>query len=153
MVKEVIDEVVLGIAAKIKEIYKGKENYPIYTDRMEQGEERPCFFIKTLIDERKRETGLQDDYYRDLLNIVVIGYTLDGNTEILHSMIENLYDLEYIKLSDGSLIRAMKLHPKIEDDVLHFFIDYNLFIKKGKDKTIEMDGYQLSEGGKNSENN
>ena len=29
MVKEVIDEVVLGIAAKIKEIYKGKENYPI----------------------------------------------------------------------------------------------------------------------------
>ena len=47
----------------------------------------------------------------------------------------------------------MKLHPKIEDDVLHFFIDYNLFIKKGKDKTIEMDGYQLSEGGKNSENN
>ena len=137
MVKEVIDEVVLGIAAKIKEIYKGKEKYPIYTDRTEQGEERPCFFIKTLIDERKRETGLQDDYYRDLLNIVVIGYTLDGNTEILHSMIENLYDLEYIKLSD----------------VLHFFIDYNLFIKKGKDKTIEMDGYQLSEGGKNSENN
>lgn len=153
MVKEVIDEVVLGIAAKIKEIYKGKENYPIYTDRTEQGEERPCFFIKTLIDERKRETGLQDDYYRDLLNIVVIGYTLDSNTEILHSMIENLYDLEYIKLSDGSQIRAMKLHPKIEDDVLHFFIDYNLFIKKEKEKIIEMDGYQLSEGGKDNESN
>ena len=88
-----------------------------------------------------------------MLNIVVIGYTLDGNTEILHSMIENLYDLEYIKLSDGSQIRAMKLHPKIEDDVLHFFIDYNLFIKKEKEKTIEMDGYQLSEGGKDNESN
>lgn len=152
MVKEVIDEVVLGIAAKIKEIYKGKEKYPIYTDRTEQGEERPCFFIKTLIDERKRETGLQDDYYRDLLNIVVIGYTLDGNTEILHSMIENLYDLEYIKLSDGSLIRAMKLHPKIEDDVLHFFIDYNLFIKKDDDATIKMNDYNLSGEVKKDEN-
>lgn len=148
MVKEVIDEIVLGIAAKIKEIYKEKGNYPIYTDKIQQGEERPCFFIKTLMDERKREIGLQDDYYRELLSIVVIGYTIDGNTEILHSMIENLYDLEYIRLSDGSLIGAMKLHPKIEDDVLHFFIDYNLFIKKGKDKTTEMDGYQLSEGRK-----
>ena len=32
MVKSVVNEIVLGIAAKVKAIYKDKGNYPIYTD-------------------------------------------------------------------------------------------------------------------------
>ncbi len=148
MVKNVVNEIVLGIAAKIKQIYK---DYPIYTDNQEQGLEKPCFFIKVLNGEEIREIGLQDKYYKDLLNIVVIGFTLDGETEILNDMIDNLYKLECIELSDKSLVRAMKLHPKIEDDVLHFFIDYNLSIKKGNDETTKMNDYNLNEGVKKDE--
>jgi len=152
MVKSVVNEIVLGIAAKLKEIYKDKGDYPIYTDNEEQGVEKPCFFIKVLNGEENREIGLASKFYKDLLNIAIIGYTLDGDTEILNNMIDNLYELEYIELSDKSLIRAIKLHPKIEEGILHFFIDYNLFIKKDDDTTIEMNNYNLSGEVKKDEN-
>lgn len=145
MVEKVANEIVLGIAAKIKTIFKDKGDYPIYDKKKEQGLEKPCFFIKVLDGNEKREIGIENRFYRNLLNLVVIGHTLDGNTEILNDMIDNLYELEYIELSDGSLIRAVKLHHKIEDDVLHFFIDYNLFIEKDGNKTIEMNDYKLGE--------
>ena len=108
MVKSVVNEIVLGIAAKVKAIYKDKGDYPIYTNNEEQGLEKPCFFIKVIDGNESREIGLENKFYKDLLNIVIIGYTLDGNTEILNDMIDNLYELEYIELSDKSLIRAIK---------------------------------------------
>ena len=152
MVKNVINEIVLGIADKIHEIYKDKGNYSIYTDAQKQNLEKPCFFIKVLNGEETKEIGLKNKFYKDMLNIVIIGHTLDGNTEILNDMIDNLYGLEYIKLSDNSLIRAIKLYPKIEDETLHFFIDYKLFIKKEDDELIKMDDYSLSGEVKKDEN-
>lgn len=111
------------------------------------------FFIKVLNGEESREIGLVSKFYKDLLNIVIIGYTLDGNTEILNDMIDNLYGLEYIELSDKSLIRAIKLHPKVEDGVLHFLIDYSLFIKKDNNETTKMDDYNLNGEVKENEGN
>ena len=40
MVKSVVNEIVLGIAAKVKAIYKDKGDYPIYTNNEEQGNRR-----------------------------------------------------------------------------------------------------------------
>ena len=68
-------------------------------------------------------------------------------------MIDNLYGLEYIELSDKSLIRAIKLHPKVEDGVLHFLIDYSLFIKKDNNETTKMDDYNLNGEVKENEGN
>lgn len=153
MVKSVVNEIVLGIAAKIKATFKDKGNYPIYDDNQEQGVEKPCFFIKVLNGEEKRDTGLENRFYWDSLNIVIIGYTLDGNTEILNNMMDNLYELEYIELSDKSLIRAAKLYPKIEDGVLHFFVDYHLSIQKDNIRTVSMNDFKLSEEEKGNENN
>lgn len=152
MVDSLTNEIILGIAAKIKEIYKGKANYPIYTDSEEQGIEKPCFFIKSLNGEETREIGIQNQYYKDLRNIVIIGHTINGNTEILNNMADNLCNLEYIELSDKTLIRAEKLHYKIEDDILHFFVDYKLFIEKNKNKEQSMDGFTLNGEVKNESN-
>ena len=151
MIKSVINEIVLAIADKIKKI-KEYADYPIYTDKEEQGLDKPCFFIKVLNGEEKREIGLQDKFYKDTLNIAIIGYTLDGNTEIINDMIDNLYELEYIELSDKSLIRADKLHHRTENGILNFFIDYNnLFIKKDSIKTIKMKNYNLNGEVKNED--
>lgn len=150
MVDSVINEIVIGIATKINNIYEKK--YPIYTDAQQQGVDKPCFFIKYLNGEENREIGLQDRFYKDKANFVIIGYTEDGNTEILNNMIDNLYDLEYIELTDKTLLRAKKLHPKIEDGVLHFFIDYEIFIKKESETMLGMDTCNLIGGIKNEEN-
>lgn len=142
MVNSVINEVVIGMATKINEIFDKK--YPIHTDSEEQGIDKPCFFIKYLNGDENREIGLQNRFYKDKLNFVIIGYTEDGDTEILNDMIDNLYELEYIELTDKTLLRAQKLHPKIEDGVLHFFIDYEIFIKKEDATTIKMNNYDLT---------
>lgn len=153
MVESVINEIVQGIANKIALLYKDKGKYPIYTDRKKQNLERPCFFIKVLNGEEKKEIGLKDRFYKDLLSIVIIGHAIDEDTEVLNDMIDTLYELEYIKLSDESNIRAIKLAPKIEDGVLHFFIDYSLFIKKDNNETTKMDDYNLNGEVKENEGN
>ena len=117
MVKSVVNEIIQGIANKIALLYKDKGQYPIYTDRKLQNLEKPCFFIKVLNGEEKNEIGLKDRFYRDLLSIVIIGYAMDEDTEVLNDMSDTLYELEYIELSDKSKIRADKLNHKIEDGI------------------------------------
>ena len=153
MVKNVIDEIVNAIADKIVSSYGGKDKcYPIYDSSFQQGEERPCFFIKYLNSEEKREIGLQNRFYKDLINIVIVGYTNDGDISVIYEMIENLNNLEYITLSDKTLLRADKLHPKIDDGVLQFFIDYKIFIKKQDDELTKMDNYKFDGEVKKDEN-
>lgn len=153
MVKSVVNEIIQGIANKIALLYKDKGQYPIYTDRKLQNLEKPCFFIKVLNGEEKNEIGLKDRFYRDLLSIVIIGYAMDEDTEVLNDMSDTLYELEYIELSDKSKIRADKLNHKIEDGILHFFIDYKLFIKKDIHETTKMNDYNLSGEVKEDEKN
>ena len=61
-------------------------------------------------------------------------------------------ELEYIELTDETLLRANKLHPEVEDGVLHFFVDYEIFIKKESETMIGMDNCNLIGGIKNEEN-
>lgn len=149
MVDSVVKEMIIGIATKIGKIYNNK--YPIYTDAEQQGVDKPCFFIKYLKGNENREIGLQDRFYKDKINFVIIGYTEDGNSEVLYDMVDRLYELEYIELTDKTLLKANKLHPEIEDGVLHFFVDYEIFIKKESETMIGMDNCNLIGGIKNEE--
>lgn len=152
MVKNVIEAVIYAMAAKMSEIFandKGESKYPIYKNGEEQGVDKPCFFIKYLTGEESREIGLKDRFYKDTLNFVIIGYTLDGDETILHEMLEGLYELEYVTATDGTLLRAMKLHPEIDDGVLHFLIDYKIFVKKENEVAENMDNYDFKEELKN----
>lgn len=47
MVKSVVNEIIQGIANKIALLYKGKGQYPIYTDRKLQNLENTLFFYKS----------------------------------------------------------------------------------------------------------
>ena len=67
-------------------------------------------------------------------------------------MIDKLYELEYIELTDKTLLRADKLHPEVEDGILHFFIDYEIFIKKDDTTTIKMNNYDMTGEVKKDEN-
>ena len=62
------------------------------------------------------------------------------------------FTIKYIELTDKTLLRAYKLHPEVEDGILHFFIDYEIFIKKDETTTIKMDNYDLTGEVKKDEN-
>lgn len=139
----VINPIIAGISIKINELFG--DGYKIYDNNVNQGMEKPCFFINFLDGEESRQIGLEIRSYLDTLHFDITGFAENDDRATLNDMIDKLYDLEYIKLENGVLIRADKMKPKIEDDVLHFFIDYKVFVNKKDDESIKMDNYDYNE--------
>lgn len=139
----VINPIIAGISIKINELFG--DGYKIYDNNVNQGMEKPCFFINFLDGEESRQIGLEIRSYLDILHFDITGFAENDDRATLNDMIDKLYDLEYIKLENGVLIRADKMKPKIEDDVLHFFIDYKVFVNKKDDESIKMDNYDYNE--------
>ena len=147
MIDSVAKEIKDSIAKQIDTIFENK--YPVYDRSISQSLDKPCFFIKVLDGDESRTIGIKDRYYKKSLHIVITGYTLDGDTDILNDMMDKLYDLEIVTLSDGSKILASKLSHKVEDGVLIFFVDYKLSIKKTNNNPTKLDDYDLNGGVKN----
>ena len=62
-----------------------------------------------------------------------------GNQEI-QDVASKLFDaLEYITLLDGDLVRGTEMHYEKVDDVLHFFVKYNMFVYKQVEKADPME--------------
>jgi len=64
---------------------------------------------------------------------------------------EQLLDaLEVIQLSDGDLVQGTTMNYSIQDGVLHFFVDYNVFLKKDvpleEMETLTVDANTTREG-------
>ncbi len=139
----VINPIIAGISIKINELFG--DGYKIYDNNVNQGMEKPCFFINFLDGEESRQIGLEIRSYLDTLHFDITGFAENDDRATLNDMIDKLYDLEYIKLENGILVRADKMKPKIEDAVLHFFIDYKVFVNKKDDESIKMDNYDYNE--------
>ncbi len=57
-----------------------------------------------------------------------------------HAVAERLFScLEYLDV-DGDLVRGTKMRYEVVDGILHFFVDYDLFVyRKGKDSIPVME--------------
>jgi len=139
----VINPIITGISMKINSLFGN--NYNIYNDNVEQGMEKPCFFINYLDGEERSQGGITIKSYLDVLHFDITGFVVNEDRATLNDMADKLYDLEYITLEDKTLLRADKMKPKIEDGVLHFFMDYRVFINKGNIESIEMDDYNFNQ--------
>lgn len=144
----VINEIITGISLKIKEIFG--DGYHVYDDGVEQGLEKPCFFINYLDGEETRQIGLEIKSYLDTLHFDVTGFAENDDRPSLNDMADKLYYLKYIKLNNGILIRADSLKPTIKDNVLHFFIDYKIFINKKDTESTKMGEMNYNEEVKNN---
>lgn len=140
----VINALITGISLKINEIFG--DSYHIYDQNVEQGMEKPCFFINYLDGEENRQGGIEIKSYLDIMHFDITGFAENDDRRTLNDMADKLYCLEYITLENGILLRADKLKPKIQDDVLHFFIDYKIFINKNDEKSESMNNFNFNEG-------
>lgn len=139
----VINDVITGISNKISSIF-GKD-YEIYDDNVEQGMKKPCFFINYLDGDISRQIGVEIKSYLDILHFDITGFAKDDNRKKLNDMADKLYELEYITLPNKRLLRADNLKSKIDDGVLHFFIDYKIFISNQNNDNTKMNNIQLKE--------
>lgn len=128
-----LNKIITGISQALDSEFNADGNeYTIYTENVEQGLETPCFFIFKLKPSSKQLVGNRYDrkypfdvhyFPKDKENI---NYEINEVTERLYSA------LEYITV-DENLVRGTNMNAEVVDDVLHFFINFNMIVKKETD--------------------
>ena len=127
-----IEEIISGISAKIYETFG--EGYEIYSDRMAQDLNEPCFLISPLNHSQKSKlsNSKYKRWYRQYPFCVFFFPERKGNQYIINQTVaEKLFEcLEYIE-TDVGLLRGTNMRYSIEDkDLLNFVVSYNLFVHK-----------------------
>lgn len=115
-----INDIVNGISMQLYDQYG--EECEIYSEKVEQDLQEPCFYIKVLpivtralLGRRKQVTYSFDIHY----------FTSGSNEEIMQVSEELVGVLEYIKLQNEDILRGKDINCEVTDGVLHFKIDYD----------------------------
>ena len=118
-------DIVTGISQKLDDVFGS--SYAIYTDEKKQDFKEPCFFIMDLTAEQKQIINIR--YFRQYrFDVQYFPQSKNtANTECRNIKDALFMAMEYINLG-GSLIRAAKMRAEIQDNVLHFFVDYDVFV-------------------------
>ena len=120
------NKIITGISQKLFETFGS--DYTIYTENVEQYLNPPCFCIELLQSSLRQ---IVSNHYR-LENLFDIHFFTNVNEpkNDFRRVADILYDaLEYISV-DNDLVRGLAMHYEIVDDVLHFFVSYNLILIK-----------------------
>ena len=132
-----VNAIVLGIAQKIRTVFNESE-YSLYTENVEQGFNEPCFFVQLTSHTQKQRLA---NRYKETYCFEVIYYPSEGgnkNQECL-TVAEGLDELlEYIS-AEGDLLRGTSLSSKITDGVLHFYVEYNMFVLREEEPDVNME--------------
>ena len=127
-----IEAIISGISAKIYETFG--DGYEIYSDRMAQNLNEPCFLISPLnhSQQSKLSNSTYKRWYREYPFCIFFFPERIGDQYTMNQTVaEKLYEcLEYIE-TDIGLLRGTRMRYSIEDkDLLNFVVSYNLFVCK-----------------------
>lgn len=134
-----INEIIAGISTKLFETFGA--NYTIYTENVEQFLKEPCFYIELVNSNRSQIIG---NRYKSENSFDIHFFTAEDELKKdFRSVADVLFDaLEYIRLGNGDLLRGINMHYEIVDDVLHFFVDYNMILQKVFEPAETMKNYE-----------
>ena len=143
-----INKIVDGISKAINEEFG--DNYEIYTEEIEQGLKEPCFSIATV--EPTNDLFRQNKYFRK--NPFCIHYFPSSKEKKneCYAVLERMYiSLEYIEIEekfDGVIMKSKVMGTNMngiyDDGVLHFFVNYDMFVNKIEDAQTPMDSYDYN---------
>lgn len=105
------------------------DKYTNYIEEVKQGLKEPCFFISCI--NPTNELFLGRRYFRsNQFCIQYIPKTRHQRREECNSVADRLYQcLEWITVC-GHLTMGSKMHYEISDDVLSFFVNYDMYVYK-----------------------
>lgn len=132
-----IGDIIKGIGKAL--LSEFGEGYGIYTEEIRQGLTEPCFFIFMLEPESRVFLGKR--YFRT--HPFVIQYLPGERANTQEECTENaermLDCLEYITLpGEDQPIRGTEMRFEIQEGVLQFFVNYDLFLyQPGENSAME----------------
>ena len=129
------NDIVEGIAFRLGELFPDVE---VHRDEIAQGFDAPCFFIKTL---RTVQAAKLDNRYfrRHSFDVHYFPRRESGaSADVQEIATALLMGLEYV-LAGDSLIRASRTEYEVHDGVLHFMVDYDVFILREREKLPYME--------------
>lgn len=132
-----IEDIINGISNTIYSVFG--DNYKIYADNsIEQGLKNPCFFISVL--NPSQETKLKDRYFRTYPFIIQFFPKNENDNIELLNVAEILTEtLEFITLLNGDVLQGSNFNYEVVDGVLHFKINFNLFLRKVREAENKME--------------
>lgn len=139
-----INDVINAVIIALDGIFGNKYTY--YPENIGQDMNLPCFYVKYLYG---NEDYLVGNRYASNSHFVIHGHVKDDldKKSNLNKMATLLYQLEYIKLANGNLIRLENRNSNIEDDIVVFNFDVNVHLLKNKnDDSENMQNITMNEG-------
>lgn len=121
-----VNSIIDGICKALSEEFG--DEYEIYTEEVQQDLTAPCFSVIML--KPSINQFLKNRYYR--VNSFCIHYfpSSDEPLQEIRDIQERLMDcLEYITVA-ADTIRGTNMNSEISDDVLLFFVNYDMFVYK-----------------------
>lgn len=133
-----INKIIDGIC----EALDSEFGFEIYTETIEQGLQEPCFSVLCLNPTIENFFGKR--YFRT--NQFCIHYFPETNQKRSEccSVMERLFNVLEIITVDGDLVRGTDIHSEIESDVLHFFVNYDMYVYKETEEQQMMESYSHS---------
>lgn len=146
-----VEKIIKAISKTLNQVFGDDgDDFEIYFSKdVQQGLTEPCFFIALVGSSRIRRIGVR----YQMFNSFVVQYfpkIQRGNIEMIEVGEQLLDALEYVQLSDGDLVQGTAMNYSIQDGVLQFFVDFNMFLKKevalDEMKTLKVDANTIQEG-------
>ena len=124
-----INKIIDGISIALNSCFG--DDYEIYTESVEQGLKEPCFSIVCL--NPTIEQFLNTRYFRT--NQFCIHYFPSSNevNAECQSVLERLFSALELITVNGDLCRGTNINAEITDGMLHFFVNYDMFVYKTKE--------------------
>lgn len=120
------DDIIKGIATKLHQTF-GAE-YRIYTENIEQGFKEPCFSIELLLTSNEQDRLASHYIRRHSFNVHYFPKDRCKAVNEIHMVARQLFlTLEYILVLDN-LCKGSKMSYEIQDNQLHFFVDFTTFV-------------------------
>lgn len=128
MINKIIDGISIALNAEFG------DNYKIYTESIEQGLKEPCFSILCVNPTNNLFRG--NKYFRkNLFDVLYFPKSKDEKFSECMEVLEKMMDcLEIIDLGEDGLQRGTDMHGETIDGVLHFFVNYDMFVYKVESK-------------------
>ena len=122
MINKIIDGISVAINSEFGDAYE------IYTESVEQGLNEPCFSILCLNPTINQVLGKR--YFRR--NQFCIHYFPCSSEKQLecYTALNRLIDALEIITVDGDLCRGTDMHGEVVDNVLSFFVNYDMYVCK-----------------------